>query len=441
MIESGRIELAKREKRALQSIAVLPFANLTGDTKQGYFCEGIAEEIINSLTKVRGLRVASRSSSFIYGRVREDVRRIGQNLDVETVLEGSVRKADDRLRITVQLIDVADGYHLWSERFDRETADIFAIQDEIAENVVRVLRIILSDDDKRAISGMRTPIVEAYDYYLRGKQFLHQSRRKSLQYAKQMFVRATEIDPDYAVAYTGIANCCSFLVHYYPHSSDTTAEEASSASRKALELDPSLAEAHAAHGFALWLMGRNDEARTEFETAILLDPRQFEARYLYARACFQWGQPDRALKLFEEACLIRDDHEARFFAAQTYAKLGREKDAVAAYQRALIAVEKRLELNPDDARAVTMGAVSLLRVGKREAGLQWAERALEIDPDDPGIRYNVACLFALEGQKEKAISCLEEAFQAGFANKEWVEKDPDLDSLRDDPRFQTMLKD
>jgi non-specific serine/threonine protein kinase len=438
-IESGRIEFAERGKPDLQSIAVLPFANLTGDASQEYFCEGVSEEIINALTRVRGLRVASRSSSFIYKKIEEDIRTIGRKLDVNTVLEGSVRKAKDRLRITVQLVGVADGYHLWSERFDREVTDIFTIQDEIAENVARALQIILSDADKRAIATIRTPDFEAYDYYLKGKQFLHQGRKKSFQFAKQMFARAVEIDAEYALAYTGIANCCSFLVHYYPHASDTTAEEAGSASRKALELDPALAEAHAAHGFALWLMDRRDEARAEFETAILFDPKQFEARYLYARACFQWGETKRALRLFEEACLIRDDHEARFFAAQSYATLGREKDAKEAYRRALHAIERRLELNPDDARAVTMGAVSLCRLGQPDDGLKWADRAVAIDPEDPGIRYNVACLFALQGQGDKAIATLQEAFRAGFANTEWVEKDPDLSSLRDDPRFKALL--
>jgi tetratricopeptide (TPR) repeat protein len=286
---------------------------------------------------------------------------------------------------------------------------------------------------------MRTPNIDAYDYYLRGRQFFHQSRKKSLQFAQQMFTRATEIDPNYALAYTGIAYCCSILLHYYPHVSGTTVEEAIKASQKALELDPELAEAHAAHGFALWLMNRYDEAHAEFEASILLDPQQFEARYFYARACFQQGQLIEALRLFEDACLVREDHEARFFAAQTYTALEREEEAITAYRQAFRAVEKHLELNPDDARAVTIGAVSLCRVGKKKEGLEWAERALTIDPEDPGVRYNVACLFALEGQTEKAITCLEEAFQAGFANIEWVEKDPDLDSLRDDPRFQALL--
>jgi TolB-like protein/cytochrome c-type biogenesis protein CcmH/NrfG len=440
MLESGDVELAKRELSHQPSIAVLPFVNLTTDQGQEYFCEGMAEEIINALTKVKGLRVASRPSAFLYKKRTKSILEIGRELQVETVLEGSVQKSGDRLRITVQLVDVSDGYHLWSERFDRETSDVFAIQDEIAGSVVRVLKIILSEDEKRAITIMQTPNIKAYDYYLRGRQFLHQSRRKSLQFARQMFARAIEADPNYALAYTGIAYCCSLLVHYYPHSGDAPVEEANVASLKALELDSGLAEAHAAHGFALWLMNQHDDAQEEFETAIKLDQQQFEARYFYARACFQRGKLIQALKLFEESCQVREDHEARFFAAQTYTALGRDEEAKTAYRQALRAAEKRLELHPDDARAVTMGAVSLCRMGQKVEGLEWAQRALTIDPEDAGVRYNVACLYALEEQKEKAIMSLEEAFRVGFANVEWVEKDPDLNSLHDDPRFQALLR-
>ncbi|MFC1475625.1 protein kinase [Candidatus Zixiibacteriota bacterium] len=438
-LEAGNVVLAKRIRSHQPSIAVLPFANLTAEEGQDYFCEGIAEEIINSLAKVRDLQVAARTSAFVYKKRQEDIRSIGQKLNVEAVLEGSVRQAGNQLRITVQLIDTANGYHLWSERFDREFADIFAIQDEIAENVMQALKIILSEEEKRAITRTPTRDIKAYDYYLRGRQFFHQGRRRSLLYARDMFARAIEIDPNYALAYAGMADCCSFLIHYYPHTGETSVEEAAAASRKAIELDPRLAEAHAAHGFALWLMKRHDEAHAEFETAILLDPKQFEARYLYGRASFQRGNLVEALHLFEEACLVREDHEARFFAAQTYAALGRTERAKSAYRRALQVIEKHLGLNPDDARALTMGAVSLCRVGRREEGLAWAERASAIDPEDPGVRYNVACLFALEGQKERAIDSLEKAFQAGFANMEWVEKDPDLASLRDDPRLQALL--
>jgi serine/threonine protein kinase/Tfp pilus assembly protein PilF len=420
------------------SIAVLPFANLSADTEQDYFCEGMAEEIINALAQITGLRVASRTSAFAFKGKDKDIREIGRGLHVRTVLEGSVRKVDSRLRITAQLIDIANGYHLWSERYDREATDVFAIQDEIAENIVRSLRGLLTEDEKRAITKVPTSDLEAYDYYLRGRQYFHQGRKNSLQFARQMFRRAIDADPEYALAYAGVSDCCSLLVHWYGDSSDANVEQADKASRRALELDPDLSEAHAARGFALWLMARHEEGDREFETAIRLDPNQFEARYFFARACFQRGEHERAARLFESACRVREDHEARFFAAQTYTAMDRDADAMESYRKAFQAVEKRLELHPDDVRAITMGAVALCRLGEKEKGLEWAERAIEIDPSDGGVCYNVACLFSLEGEVDRAIECLLEAVKVGFAHRDWVDNDPDLDPLRNDPRFKAL---
>jgi serine/threonine protein kinase/Tfp pilus assembly protein PilF len=437
-VESKGVVHDRQEKPHQPSIAVLPFSNLSADKEQEYFCEGITEELINALTKIKGLRVTARTSTFPFRDGKDDVREIGRKLNVETLLEGSVRKAGNRLRITAQLIDAASGFHLWSERYDREVEDVFAIQDEIAENIARSLQVLLSEDEQRAITKVPTTDIEAYDYYLRGRQFFHQRRKKGLQFARQMFAQATELDPNFPLAYACLADCCSLLVHYYGDSSKVNVDQADRASLKALELAPDLAEAHAARGFALWLMNRHDEADQEFEIAIRLNPKLFDARYFYARSCYQRGKLVAAVHLFEEACRIHEDHEARYFAAQTYTALKRFAEAETAYIRALQAIEKHLELNPDDARAVTMGAVSWCRIEQPSTGLQWAERALDIDPEDAGIRYNVACLFALEGHHDRAIECLEDAVRAGFAHRDWVENDPDLDSLRDDPRFKAL---
>ncbi|MBI5867534.1 MAG: protein kinase [candidate division Zixibacteria bacterium] len=441
-LESSGIAAATLPSERRPSIAVLPFANLSADPEQEYFCEGVAEDIINALTRVQGLHVASRTSAFAFKGHAEDIRSIGQKLNVETLLEGSVRKAGNKIRISAQLINVSDGYHLWSDRFDRDMEDVFTIQDEIAASITRALQVILSEDEKRAIARVPTADVRAYDYYLRGRQFFHQRRRKSLLFARQMFERAIELDHQYALAYAGVADSCSFLVHLYPrhgYATDETITHADEASRKALELDPTSAEAHAARGFALWLLNRHDESHREFEIAIQIDPSQFDAHYFYGRACFQQGRLAEAAHLFEAACGVQENHEARYFAAQTYTALGRPALAERSYQLASVAVEKHLEMNPDDARAVTMGAVSLCRLGQQAKGLEWAERALAIDADDAGVRYNVACLYALEGEKERAFGALESAIKAGFANVHWIENDPDLASLRDDPRLQELL--
>jgi len=420
-----------------KSIAVLPFANLSGSEDE-YFCDGMTEEITTALAKFVHLRVAARTSAYAYKRRAEDVRAIGRSLGVRTVLEGSIRRDGRRLRVTAQLIDVADGYHLWSERYDRELADVFAIQDEIAANIAGALEIVLSDRERISLERIPTSSLRAYEFYLRGRQFFRETRRRSLAYAREMFQQAIAADPGYALAYAGLADACTMTAMFYPPGA-AEMEEADGASRRALELSADLPEAHASRGFVLWQLKRMEEAVPEFETAIRLDPKQFEARYFYARACFQRGDVERAATLFEEAARVREDYQARFFAAQSYAALGRADEARAAYARALVVAEEHLALNPDDPRAATMCAVAACRTGRLDEGLAWARRAVEVDPEDAGVRYNVACLFALEGRPDEAIANLEEAYRHGFGNREWIAHDPDLDSLRADPRFQRLL--
>jgi TolB-like protein/Flp pilus assembly protein TadD len=429
----------RKAKGGAKSIAVLPFANFGNSPDNEYLSDGITEEIINALTRVEGLSVVSRTSAFAYKGKNEDVRKIGRQLGVEAVLEGSVQVAGDRLRVTTQLVDVAGGLHLWSERFDREMADVFAIEDEIAENVVRTLRLFLREDERRALAKLPTSNVRAYEYYLRGRQFFHQSRKKSLEFAREMFRRAIEADPGYALAYAGVA-MASALIHMYYPSSEGNLEQADEASIKALELDAELGDAHAARGFALSMLKQFDEAEQEFQTAMRLDPKLYEARYFYARACFQQGKLAEAARLFEEASQVREDYQAVFFGAQSHEALGDTAEAEKQYRRALQVAEKHMELNPDDPRAATMRAVSLCRLGQPEEGLHWAEQALAIDPEDAGVRYNVACLYALEGEADKAIDCLEDAIDVGFGNKGWIEQDPDLSSIRDHPRFQGLIE-
>src|SRR3989441_10724814 len=266
---------------AAKSIAVLPFVNMSADRENEYFSDGIAEEIINALTKVQALRVASRTSAFAFKGRSEDIGDIGRKLKVATVLEGSVRKAGDRLRVTAQLVNVADGDHLWAERYDRQLEDVSAIQDEIAGNIVRALRAVLSDAEKRAIEKAPTDNVQAYDYYLRGRQYFHQFRRTGIQFARRMFARAIEIDPEYARAYAGIADCSSQLYKYWDASA-ANLEQAESASRKALELAPDLAEPHAARGLALTLGGQRTPTHRELEAAFRVDPKLYESYLYYA---------------------------------------------------------------------------------------------------------------------------------------------------------------
>jgi len=426
--------------RAEKSVAVLYFENLSASKEDEYFRDGMTEDIITELSKVSQLRVFPRAEMLAYRDKAVTATQVGQELNSAYVLGGSLRRAGNRLRITAQLVETATRHSVWAERYDRQLEDVFAIQDEIAQNIARALEVALSDREKQAIAKAPTTNVEAYDYYLRGRQFFHQFRRKGFEFAQQMFERAIEIDPHYARAYAGIADCCSFLYTYW-HASVNTLEQADAASRKALDLDPDLAEAHASRGLAVSLRKMYDEAAKEFEIAIRLDPKLFEAYYFYARARFAQGKMAEAAELFEQACRVNpDDYQAPTLLATAYGGLGRKAEGEAARRRAMEIIEKHLQLHPDDARALYMGGSCLCLLGERPRALDWTRRALAIEPDDPGALYNVACNYSLLGRPEESIDCLEKAIENGFGFKQWIEHDSDLDPLRTNPRFQTLLK-
>jgi serine/threonine protein kinase/Flp pilus assembly protein TadD len=424
---------------AEKSLAVLYFENLSASKEDEYFRDGITEDVITELSKIQGLRVFPRSAVLAYRDKPATAPQIGQQLNAAYVLEGSLRRAGNRLRITAQLVETRTGHSVWAERYDRQLEDVFAIQDEIAQNIARALRLMLTEREKRAIEKAPTVDVQAYDYYLRGRQFFHQFRRKGFEFARQMFARASVIDPNYARAYAGVADCCSFLYQYW-EASEANLKEADAASRKALELDPELAEAHASRGLALSLRKQFDEAEKEFEIAIRLDPKLFEAYYFYARARFAQGRLEDAAHWFEEASRVRpEDYQSPSLLSMVYSGLGRKADAQASYRRALEGIEKHLELHPDDARATYFGAGSLAQLGQRERALEWARRALAMDPDDSGVLYNVACIYSLLGQTEQALDCLEKAVAHGFGHKSWLENDSDLNAARSHPRFQALF--
>jgi TolB-like protein/Flp pilus assembly protein TadD len=425
------------------SIAVLPFANMSADADNEYFADGIAEEIINALSKIDALRVTSRLASFTFKGKGEDLAQIGTKLQVATVLDGSVRKFGNRLRVTAQLVNVADGLQLWSERWDRQLEDIFAIQDEIAGNIVKALKVMLTPQEKKAIEKAPTDNVEAYDFYLRGRQLFHQWRKRAIEHARRMFERAIEIDPGFALAYTGAADCSSYLYMFWDPSK-AISDGADNYTRKALELDPELAEAHVSRGLVSAATKRFEEARIAFEKAIELNPKLFEARYLYGRALLQEGKPVEAVASFQEACRLRpDDFQAAAFLAQAYRSTGREFEARRFEIRAIEVIEHHLELNPEDSRALSLGSNMLVVAGGpsvREKAMAWAERALAVDPEDSHMLYNAACLYSTLGETEDALSCLAKAIDTGFGIRGWIENDPDLAPLREDDRFKALLQ-
>ncbi len=439
--ELETLRLSAGEGRTgIPSIAVLPFADMSREKDQAYFCDGIAEEIINALCRVQGLRVASRTGSFQFKDTAADLREIGNKLRVESVLEGSVRKSDSRLRITVQLIDAARGFHLWSESYDREFRDVFAIQQEIAHSVVRALRVTLSPQEKGALAEVPTSEVQAYDYYLRGRSFYYRYGRHDIEFALQLFSRAIELDSGYALAHAGLADCWSYI-YLYSERKDAVRLQAEAAGCRAVEIAPDSAQAQASLAVALSLGPRKEEAKAAFEKAIELDPTLFEAWYFYARHVFAGGDLPKAVSLYEEAMRVRpEDFYSPLLIGPLYDRLGRTEDARAARERGLALIERHVDLHPDDARALYMGAIGLIALGEKDKGRDWARRARKIDPDDPMLLYNLGCFHSLAGDIEEAIDCLERAAAGGLLQKGWYENDGDLDALRSHPRFQALLE-
>lgn len=431
--------MPEQDSEDRRSIAVLPFLNMSGDRENEYFSDGIAEEILNLLTKLPQLRVASRTSSFKFKGEKIDIPDAAKLLGVTTILEGSVRRAGERVRITAQLIEVDTDSHLWSETYDRELKDVFAIQDDIARSIVAALEVTLTPKDRRAIQSVATSSVQAYDYYLRGRQYFYEFTRRQFHNANRMFRKAIEQDPNYALAYAGMADVYS-LLYQWADSSEENIAKADSASIKAITLDPDSAEAYAARGTALAINNRHDEAERAFENAILLNPGLYEPYYFYGRDCLSAGKFEKAARLFNEACKIRpEDYQAASFLSMAYAELGRPLEQEAATKRTLECVEKHIDLHPDDGRALTFGAYALVERGQADKAREWSERALDADRDEPAIMYNVACTYSLLGEADKAIDLLDRAIQQGYGHRAWLSHDPDLAPLRDDPRFLQLL--
>jgi non-specific serine/threonine protein kinase len=432
-------DLKAGRQPARRSIAVLAPTDLSPGHDQQYFCEGLAGEIMHALSAVSGLHVASRLASFRFDTNTTDVSEIGQALQVSTLLDGTVRRAGSHLRVTAQLVDASSGFSLWSERYERDVEDVFAIQDDIAHRIAEALTLTFTVEQRDAVQRSLTRDVRAYEHYLRGRQLLARYNRRAAAAARELFARAIEIDPQFARAHAGLADCHSYL-YLYAGRDRAHLDHAVSASRTAAGLDPGLAEAHAALGTCLSLSGEHTEAVEQFEAALRLDPTHFEAHYFYARDSFAQGQLERAVRLYEEASRLRpEDYQAPLLVAQIYDDLGLQREAEASRRLGVGVAEAHLRHEPDDARAWYMGANGLVALGERERGLDWARRAMSIDPDDAMLLYNLACIYSLADDREEALACLERAYGAGLRQKEWLLHDSNLDPVRGDPRFVALM--
>ncbi|MGB5211615.1 MAG: tetratricopeptide repeat protein [Gammaproteobacteria bacterium] len=429
---AGKVRSDKR-----RAIAVLPLSNMSGDPENEFFSDGITEEILNLLARIPDLRVVSRTSSFSFKHTTLDVPAIAEKLGVDIVLEGSVRRSGNRVRIVAQLIDAANDAHLWSAGYDRELEDIFAVQTEIARSIVDAMNL---DPATCVDCGGNTENIDAYDYYLRGRQYFHHHTGATMQFAREMFDKAIEADPGYARAYAGLADTESLIAQWVDGSPERL-EAADRASRKALELGPQLAEAHASRGFALSINGDYEEAAKQFERALELDPQHYESLYLYGRARYAQGKLEHAVDLWARAHEAQpDEFQSLALSAGLLKKLGRENEDRDASIRALEQVERRLRLNPDDLRALSLGPGLLIDLGRTDEALAMVERAVALAPNDSSVLHNAVCSYAHAGEVDKAIEMLERRMQAaGTIYRDWVKHDPDFDNIRDDPRFHALV--
>ena len=419
--------------RDRNSVAVLPFLDLSVGRDNEYFADGLTEELLNVLCNVGGLRVSSRTSCFSFKRKDVDIPAVANKLRVAHVLEGSVRKDANRIRITAQLIEAESDSHLWSDTYDCEMEDIFAIQRDIAQKIVGALRLKLNPQELPAVA---TQSAKAYDYYLRGRSFVHKFGPQSLRFAVDMFRRATDIDPQFARAWAGLADAHAIMAIYYARDAahKTHADEASA---KAVALAPGLAEAHVSRGLSYLASEAYAEAEAEFVSAIELAPQMFEGYYHAGRSCIHQGQLDRALEFFRQASAVSpEDYNVPLIAAPIYRSLGDEDRARELDRIGLELAERHLEINPDSARPYYLGSTALLQMGQMEKALDWVQRAIAIDPADQATLYNVACFYSQAGRTDDALDCLEKA----ALSRTWLQNDTELDPIREHPRFKALLQ-
>jgi adenylate cyclase len=422
------------------SVCVLPFANMSGDPEQEYFSDGISEDIITDLSKVSALSVVSRNSAFQFKGRHVDLRQIARQLEVSYVLEGSVRKAGARVRITAQLIEAARDSHVWAERFDRDLDDIFALQDEISRAIVSALKLKLLPEEKVAIAQRGTASPEAYDLDLMARRhsISGNSDRPTLEAIERLATRAIEIDPGYAQAWARLAVTQNTLLGRHGRAG----EDGWAAAERALALDDSLAEAHAVKARLLSVSGRSAEADTEIATALRLDPDSYEVSFSAAFHAFRQRRYEDAIRYFEAAsALMETSFSAPGMLMTCYAAVGDGEGRARAARTTVARAEKALEQDPGNGAAMALLAGALAALGDGQRARDWCARAVRIDPDNRPMRYNLACaLSADQVDLDGAIELLAPYFaSASLGELGHAAVDPDLDPLRDDPRFKAII--
>jgi serine/threonine protein kinase/Tfp pilus assembly protein PilF len=428
------------QETKVKAIAVLPFNNISAEKESDYFSDGLTEELIMNLSRLKDMRVVSRTTSMQYKGTTKGIREIGGDLGVRYIIEGSVRKFQDNLRITAQLIDVEKDAQLWAETYKGNLADVFDIQEKVSKQIVDALTLKLTPMEKVVLEKRSTLNSEAFDCYLRARDFLNKRTKNSINFAIQLFQKAIEIDPRYAGAYAGLGEAYATIYHNF-ESNFAWLDKAIESSLRAITYDSNLSEAYSSLALAYFYKKSIDEAFEAGKKAIELDPQNFNAQWILGRIYLSTDRFREAVELFKKVVELNPD----FYSAYgdliiAYERLGDKEKGNEALRESLNVYPKFFMQHPDDARAHLFYANALVRSDQIEKAKREAAKAIEINPTDPLVQYNVACFYALIGEKKLAVQTLKNAMLSGHQDYEWTKRDSDLDSIREEPEYIELMK-
>jgi non-specific serine/threonine protein kinase len=425
-------------KQGMKSVAVLYFENISGVKEDEYFRDGMTEDIITELSKIKGLNIFSRPTVLAYRDKQVTPAQIGQQLKASHVLAGSLRRAGDRLRINTQLVDTGTDFPIWSERYDRQMKDVFEVQDEIAGKIAQALRITLSPQEQEAIAAKPTDNLQAYDLYLRGKSYARRLQRQDLEFALQMFENAIALDPNFALAYAAIAHVCA-QNHYNYGRDPIWMQRAMKASETAVVLRPDLPEVQVAQAWILYANGKYDEAVAVIEKAIARKRDCEGAYYILGRTLFSAGRYQDVANIADAAVESSgDDYNIYVPIMNSLGALGKEEARHNLRQQRIGTLERHLRQVPEDARARIHLALDYSEMKRLDDAVRETNLAMTLRPDEATVLYKAACVFSQLNRKADSLQALRKAWDAGFRDPDWARRDPDLALLHGDPEFERL---